>query len=140
MTRKISKLHCVNKYKQIFPLETDRGGRPTSRRHRKRNKTRHIHPGSNSPSPAMKTDRKAPALEELTSVTRDQHEKELTTGGVPGGPGVKNPPANPGEWRVRALVGEPLMDPRATGQLSPIATTREPGRHSQDLMQPQNNK
>lgn len=97
MTRKVSKLHCVNKYKQIFPLETDRGGRPTSRRHRKRNKTRHIHPGSNSPSPAVKTDRKAPALEELTSVTRDQHEKELTTGGVPGGSGVKNPPANPRE-------------------------------------------
>ena len=35
-----------------------------------------------------------------------------------------------GKWRVRALVGEPSLDPGATGQLSPL-------RHIQDLEQPQ---
>ena len=42
----------------------------------------------------------------------------------PGGPVVKNPPANAGDWR--SIPGPETKIPHALGQLSPCTTTSEP--------------
>ena len=44
---------------------------------------------------------------------------------VPGGPVVKNPPANAGD--MGSIPGPGTKIPHVTGQMNPCATTIEPG-------------
>ena len=66
---------------------------------------------------------------------------KIQCGDFPGGPVVKNPPSNAGD--VGSIPGWGTKIPRAAGQLSLCATTREkpachvePTHHNKDLMQP----
>ena len=51
-------------------------------------------------------------------------ESKTDTWDFPGGPVVKNPPANAGDWR--SIPGPETKIPHALGQLSPCTTTSEP--------------
>ena len=62
--------------------------------------------------------------------------QELEERDFPGGPVVKNPPANAGD--VGSIPGQGTKTPHAVGQLSPRATTTELVRLNERTRVPQN--